>query len=122
MPPVFRYKIQPLEINVGEPAKFECEIEEDAQNVNFKWFKSGTEIRQSEKYRIISHHHSSSMEVMNTGSGDSAEFSCKATNQHGSEKCSAYLTVSRKSMFNLFLRAAVLAVFGWVDTVVVQLC
>lgn len=114
MPPVFKRKIQPLEINVGDLARFDSEIE-DAPNVNFKWFKSGTEIRQGEKYRIISHLNKSSLEIMKSGNADSGEYTCKATNPNGSDRCSAYLTVSGKCCLFL-LQAAVLAIYvdtGW---------
>lgn len=95
VPPVFRQKITPLEINVGSHTKFECEIEE-APDVTFKWYKSGTEIRQSEKYRIVSHHTSSSLELLNPVKADSGEYTCKASNQHGTDSCTASLIVTGK--------------------------
>ena len=100
VPPVFRYKILPMDINVGNSAKFECETE-DAPNVTFKWFKSGTEIKQSEKYRILSRHHSSSLEILNPTKADSSEYTCKASNQHGSDSCSTSLTVTGKFLYSL---------------------
>jgi len=96
VPPVFRKKITNLEINVGDHAKFECEIE-DAPNVTFKWYKSGTEIRQSDKYRILSQHSGSSLEVLNPVKADSGEYSCKASNQHGTDSCAAKLIVTGKT-------------------------
>ncbi|KAJ8255364.1 hypothetical protein GJAV_G00204040 [Gymnothorax javanicus] len=93
VPPVFRQKIQPLEINLGSHATFECEIE-DAPNVMFKWYKSGTEIRESGMCRIINRLCASSMELLNPTRADSGEYTCKATNQHGSDCCSASLTVT----------------------------
>uniref|UniRef100_A0A4W6E2M0 Ig-like domain-containing protein n=1 Tax=Lates calcarifer TaxID=8187 RepID=A0A4W6E2M0_LATCA len=81
-------KITPLEINVGSHAKFECEIE-DAPSVTFKWYKSGIEIRQSEKYRILSRYTSSSLELLNPVKADSGEYTCKASNQHGTDSCTA---------------------------------
>lgn len=95
VPPVFRRKIHTLESSVGSPAKFECEIE-DAPNVTFTWFKSGYEIRQSDKYRIISYSTTSSLELLSPTKADSGEYMCKALNQHGSDSCSANLTVAGK--------------------------
>lgn len=95
VPPVFRQKIHALETNVSSPAKFECEIE-DAPNVTFKWFKSGSEIRQSDKYRIISYSTTSSLELLSPTIADSGEYMCRAINQHGSDSCSASLTVTGK--------------------------
>ena len=95
VPPVFRQKIAPLEINVGSDAKFECEIE-DAPNVTFEWRRSGIEIKQSEKYRITSGTTSSSLEILNPIKADSSEYTCKASNQHGTDSCSASLLVIGK--------------------------
>uniref|UniRef100_A0A3Q3JCH0 Ig-like domain-containing protein n=1 Tax=Monopterus albus TaxID=43700 RepID=A0A3Q3JCH0_MONAL len=83
-------------------AKFECEIE-DAPNVTFKWYKSGIEIRQSEKYRILSRHTSSSLELLNPAKADSSEYTCKASNQHGTASCTASLIVTGKTQVGLFL-------------------
>uniref|UniRef100_A0A3Q4BU93 Ig-like domain-containing protein n=1 Tax=Mola mola TaxID=94237 RepID=A0A3Q4BU93_MOLML len=80
---------------VGSDAKFECEIE-DAPNVTFKWWKSGIEIKQSEKYRILSGTTSSSLEILNPIKADSSEYTCKASNQHGTESCRALLVVTGK--------------------------
>lgn len=93
VPPVFRHKIQALETNVDSPARFECEIEA-APNVTFKWFKFGSEIRQSDKYRIISSSTTSSLEFLSPTKADSGEYACRALNQHGSDSCSANLTVT----------------------------
>ncbi|XP_023249160.1 titin-like, partial [Seriola lalandi dorsalis] len=43
--PVFRHRIVPMEINIGNSAKFECETE-DAPNVSFKWYKDGQSIKE----------------------------------------------------------------------------
>lgn len=96
MKPVFKHKIAPLEVNVGNQARFECDTSE-APNVNFKWFKDGHPIKEGDKYRIISRFTASSMEVLNPAKDDSGEYTCKASNQHGSDECSASLIVTGKS-------------------------
>lgn len=96
MKPVFRYKIVPVEINVGSPAMFECETE-DAPNVVFKWSKDGQPIKDGDKCRIISRVSTSSLELLSPNKDDSGEYSCKASNQHGSDECSASLRVTGKS-------------------------
>lgn len=101
VPPVFRQKITPLEINVGDHAKLECEIEE-APSVTFKWYKSGVEIRQSDKYRILSTHSSSSLELLNPVKADSGEFTCKASNQQGTDSCTTSLIVTGKTLWDIF--------------------
>uniref|UniRef100_A0A8C2ZMK5 Ig-like domain-containing protein n=1 Tax=Cyclopterus lumpus TaxID=8103 RepID=A0A8C2ZMK5_CYCLU len=99
VPPVFRQKILPLEINIGGQAKFECEIE-DAPSVTFKWYKSGIEIKHSEKCRILSRHSSSSLELLNPIKADSNEYTCKASNQHGTDSCTAMLNVTGKTQWD----------------------
>uniref|UniRef100_A0A3Q3MR35 Ig-like domain-containing protein n=1 Tax=Mastacembelus armatus TaxID=205130 RepID=A0A3Q3MR35_9TELE len=71
-------------------AKFECEIE-DAPNVTFKWFKDGLPIKDGDKYRIISRFSTSCLELLSPTKDDSGEYTCKASNQHGSDECSASL-------------------------------
>uniref|UniRef100_A0A8C1GXQ8 Ig-like domain-containing protein n=1 Tax=Cyprinus carpio TaxID=7962 RepID=A0A8C1GXQ8_CYPCA len=85
-----RQKICDMQSNIGSPAKFECEIEE-TPNVTFKWFKSGSEIRQSDKFRVISRQSTSSLELLNPTKDDAGEYSCRASNKHGSDTCSAKL-------------------------------
>lgn len=107
MPPVFRHKIKNLEVSVGSPAKFECEIEE-APGVTFKWFKSGSELRHSDKCRIISRLHTSSLEIYSPTVADSGEFTCKASNRHGSDSCSAQLSVTGKKNISFLLSICLL--------------
>jgi len=99
VPPVFRLKILPLEINIGGQAKFECKID-DAPSVTFKWYKSGIEIKQSEKFRILSSHSVSSLELLNPIKADSNEYTCKASNLHGTDSCTAMLTVTGKTQWD----------------------
>lgn len=94
--PVFRQRIVPVEINIGNTAKFECETE-DAPNVSFKWFKDGHHIKEDDKHRIISRFSTSSLELLTPTVEDSGEYTCKASNQHGSDECSASLSVTGKS-------------------------
>lgn len=105
--PVFRHRIVPVEINIGSSAKFECETE-DAPNVSFKWFKDGHPIKEGEKYRIISRFSSSSLELLRTTKDDSGEYTCKASNQHGSDECSASLSVTGES-------SAFFLLLGWLS-------
>uniref|UniRef100_A0A3B4X0N7 Ig-like domain-containing protein n=1 Tax=Seriola lalandi dorsalis TaxID=1841481 RepID=A0A3B4X0N7_SERLL len=91
-----QHRIVPMEINIGNSAKFECETE-DAPNVSFKWYKDGQSIKEGDKYRIISRFRTSSLELLAPTKEDSGEYTCKASNQHGSDECSASLSVTGKS-------------------------
>uniref|UniRef100_A0A3P9HHB7 Ig-like domain-containing protein n=1 Tax=Oryzias latipes TaxID=8090 RepID=A0A3P9HHB7_ORYLA len=84
--------VQKKGYKVSVSEQFECETE-DAPNVTFKWYKSSVEIRHSEKYRILSRPTSSSLEVVKPVKADSGEYTCKASNQHGTDSCTA--TVSQ---------------------------
>lgn len=101
MKPVFKHRIVPLEINLGSSAKFECETEE-APNVSFKWFKDGNQLKEGDKYRIISRFSCSALELLMPNKDDSGEYTCKASNQHGSDECSASLNVTGKVPSVLF--------------------
>lgn len=92
---MFKQTIRPIDISIGNTAKFECETE-DAPNVTFKWFKDGHPIKDGEKYRIVSRFSTSYLELLNPTTEDSGRYSCKATNLHGSDECSAPLTVTGK--------------------------
>lgn len=96
MKPVFRHRIVPLEINIGNAARFDCEIE-DAPNVNFKWFKDGQPIKDGDKYRIINRTSTSSLELLSPTKDDSGEYACKASNVHGVDECSATLSLTGNS-------------------------
>lgn len=93
MPPVFKRKIIDVDSNIGSPVKFECEIE-GAPNVTFKWFKSDSEIKQSDKYRIISKLSTSSLELLNPTKADAGEYSCHVSNKHGSDSSTANLKIT----------------------------
>jgi len=101
--PVFRRRLVPLEINIGNTAKFECETE-DAPNVSFKWLRDGNPIKEGDKYRIISRFGTSSLELLSPNKADNAEYTCKASNQHGSDECSASLSVTGKTAACFLLR------------------
>lgn len=87
-----------MEISVGNIAKFECETE-DAQNVSFSWFKDGHPFKERDKCRIISHFRTSCLKLLSANRGDSGEYTCRATNQHGSDECSAFLSVTGEIVF-----------------------
>lgn len=102
---MFRNRIVPMEINVGNAVKFQCDVE-DSPDVTFDWFKDGHPVKEGDKYRITSHLGTSCLEVLQPIKEDSGEYTCKVSNQHGSDQCSAPLTVTGKILacFSLALR------------------
>lgn len=95
--PVFRSRIVPMEINVGNAVKFECEVEE-APEVSFTWFKDGHQVHEDHKYTIISRSTTSCLQIVQPVKEDSGEYTCKVANQHGADQCSAPLTVTGKNV------------------------
>uniref|UniRef100_A0AAZ1XBU0 Ig-like domain-containing protein n=1 Tax=Oreochromis aureus TaxID=47969 RepID=A0AAZ1XBU0_OREAU len=82
-------------------------LKSSTPDVTFKWYKSGTEIRQSEKYRIVSCHTSSTLELLNPVKADSGEYTCKASNQHGTDSCTASLIVTGKIPRELYTNTVI---------------
>uniref|UniRef100_A0A8D2NP98 Ig-like domain-containing protein n=1 Tax=Zosterops lateralis melanops TaxID=1220523 RepID=A0A8D2NP98_ZOSLA len=83
----------PLEVAVNHVAKFTCEVEM-APNVKFQWYKAGREIYDGDKYTIRSSNYLSTLEIPRPQVVDCGEYSCKASNQHGSVSSTAVLTVT----------------------------
>lgn len=104
---MFKHRIVPVEINIGAMAVYECETE-DAPNVTFKWFRNGQPIKEGEKCRIISRTCSSTLELLSPTCDDSGEYTCKASNMHGSDECSAALSVTgkRRSAFFFLVQSS----------------
>lgn len=76
-------------------AKFTCEVE-TAPNVRFQWYKAGREIYDGDKYSIHTSNYLSTLEILRPQVVDYGEYSCKASNQHGSVSSTALLTVTGK--------------------------
>lgn len=93
--PILRRRLEPLEVAVNHVAKFTCEVE-TAPNVRFQWYRAGREIYDGDKYSIRSSNHLSTLEIPRPQVVDCGEYSCKASNQHGSVSSTALLTVTGK--------------------------
>lgn len=93
--PILRRRLEPLEVAVNHVAKFTCEVE-TTPNVKFQWYKAGREIYDGDKYSIRSSNYLSTLEIPRPQVVDCGEYSCKASNQHGSVSSTAFLTVTGK--------------------------
>ncbi|NXI26726.1 TITIN protein, partial [Sterrhoptilus dennistouni] len=96
--PILRRRLEPLEVAVNHVAKFTCEVEM-APNVKFQWYKAGREIYDGDKYTIRSSNYLSTLEIPRPQVVDCGEYSCKASNQHGSVSSTAVLTVTEPPSF-----------------------
>ncbi|KAI1237128.1 hypothetical protein IHE44_0014383 [Lamprotornis superbus] len=93
--PILRRRLEPLEVAVNHVAKFTCEVEM-APNVKFQWYKAGREIYDGDKYSIRTSNYLSTLEIPRPQVVDCGEYSCKASNQHGSVSSTAVLTVTER--------------------------
>uniref|UniRef100_A0A8B9BI17 Ig-like domain-containing protein n=1 Tax=Anser brachyrhynchus TaxID=132585 RepID=A0A8B9BI17_9AVES len=91
--PILRRRLESLEVAVNHVAKFTCEVE-TAPNVRFQWYKAGREIYDGDKYSIHTSNYLSTLEILRPQVVDYGEYSCKASNQHGSVSSTALLTVT----------------------------
>ncbi|NXC95091.1 TITIN protein, partial [Certhia familiaris] len=96
--PILRRRLEPLEVAVNHVAKFTCEVEM-APNVKFQWYKAGREIYDGDKYSIHTSNYLSTLEIPRPQVVDCGEYSCKASNQHGSVSSTAVLTVTEPPSF-----------------------
>ncbi|KFV66309.1 Titin, partial [Dryobates pubescens] len=96
--PILRRRLEPLEVAVNHVAKFTCEVE-TAPNVKFQWYKAGREIYDGDKYSIRTSNYLSTLEITRPQVVDCGEYSCKASNQHGSVSSTALLTVTEPPSF-----------------------
>ncbi|NXX11899.1 TITIN protein, partial [Podargus strigoides] len=96
--PILRRRLKSVEVAVNHVAKFTCEVE-TAPNVRFQWYKAGREIYDGEKYSIRSSSYLSTLEIPRPQVVDCGEYSCKASNQHGSVSSTALLTVTEPPSF-----------------------
>lgn len=100
-----------METNVGNAVKFECEVE-DAPEVSFTWFKDGHQVHEGHKYTIISRSRTSCLQILQPIKEDSGEYTCRVSNQHGGDECSAPLTVTGKNVALSFFLVE-LGAAGW---------
>lgn len=78
-----------IEIPETKTASFECEVSHF--NVPAVWLKNGVEIEMSEKFKIVVQGKLHQLNIMNTSSEDSAEYTFVC----GNDRVSATLTVKR---------------------------
>uniref|UniRef100_S4RBA9 Ig-like domain-containing protein n=1 Tax=Petromyzon marinus TaxID=7757 RepID=S4RBA9_PETMA len=91
-PPSIIKRLEPQRVREGDPALFECQIEE-VPLVNFQWFRGEVIIKTSNKYKISTENFISKLEIVDTQTAEAGEYTCKATNPAGFVSCTADLKV-----------------------------
>lgn len=86
---------------LGQNKVFECQVT-GTPEIDIYWFKEGSEIHPSERYKMSFVNSVASLEVCGTDAKDSGLYYCEARNEAGSESCSMELKV--KGWLGLKLR------------------
>ncbi|GFR22306.1 titin [Trichonephila clavata] len=78
----------------GKRVSVMCLVASKSKAVNFNWFKNGKEISSSERNLKIKNDNEFSVLILDpVNLQDNANYTCKATNIHGSDQHTAYLNV-----------------------------
>jgi DNA-directed RNA polymerase-3 subunit RPC5 len=88
LPPEFTKRIQPLTVTAGEQ-KIVFDTEISKGDAVTKWYKSGTEIKESTRFQMKIDGKCQRLEIFNVELADAGEYMCTI----GNEKCTAQLTV-----------------------------
>lgn len=86
---------------LGQNKVFECQVT-GTPEIDIYWFKEGSEIHPSERYKMSFVNSVASLEVCGPEAKDSGLYYCEARNEAGSESCSMELKV--KGWWGLKLR------------------
>lgn len=85
----------PARLSVVRPSQnkvFECQVT-GTPEIDIYWFKDGSEISPSDRYKMAFVNFVATLEVCGTETKDSGIYYCEARNEAGSESCSMELKV-----------------------------
>uniref|UniRef100_A0A3Q3XGG4 Ig-like domain-containing protein n=1 Tax=Mola mola TaxID=94237 RepID=A0A3Q3XGG4_MOLML len=85
-------------VRLGQSKVFECQVT-GTPEIDICWFKEGTEISPSERYKMAFVNSLATLEVCGTDTKDSGLYYCEARNEAGSESCSMELKVKEPPSF-----------------------
>lgn len=92
-PPKFTHT--PARVSVVRPGQskvFECQVT-GTPEIDMYWFKEGSEISPSDRYKMAFVNSVATLEVCGAETKDSGLYYCEARNEAGSESCSMELKV-----------------------------
>uniref|UniRef100_A0A3Q2R0H2 Ig-like domain-containing protein n=1 Tax=Fundulus heteroclitus TaxID=8078 RepID=A0A3Q2R0H2_FUNHE len=119
MPPRFINPICDMETPEGTTVMFECSLMGIPSPI-VSWFKGDKKIPQNTKKYL--RHTGSSLELLNPVKADSGEYTCKASNQHGSDSCSASLVVTGTVPVGTFLLGSACLCWGQRERIIDMFC
>lgn len=79
-------------VRPGQSKVFECQVT-GTPEIDIYWFKEGSEISPSDRYRMAFINSVATLEVCGAETKDSGLYYCEARNEAGSESCSMELKV-----------------------------
>lgn len=79
-------------VRLGQSKVFECQVT-GTPEIDIYWFKEGSEISPSERYKMTFVNSLATLEVCGTDLKDSGLYYCEARNEAGSESCNMELKV-----------------------------
>lgn len=79
-------------VRPGQNKMFECQVT-GTPEIDICWFREGSEISPSDRYKMAFVNSVATLEVCGTDIKDSGLYYCEARNEAGSESCSTELKV-----------------------------
>lgn len=79
-------------VRPGQSKMFECQVT-GTPEIDIYWFKEGSEISPSDRYKMAFVNSVATLEVCGADTKDSGLYYCEARNEAGSESCSMELKV-----------------------------
>lgn len=79
-------------VRPGQSKVFDCQVT-GTPEIDIYWFKDGSEISPSDRYKIAFINSVATLEVCGLDGKDSGIYYCEARNEAGSESCSMELKV-----------------------------
>uniref|UniRef100_A0A8C4QTI0 Ig-like domain-containing protein n=1 Tax=Eptatretus burgeri TaxID=7764 RepID=A0A8C4QTI0_EPTBU len=96
--PEFDQKLQPGEVTTGDSTELECHVTGSVP-MKVTWSKNGREIRTGGNYRITFIENTPHLSIQKASKSDDGEYSCKVTNEVGSDICATELNVKGTHYF-----------------------